>query len=611
MVRSFRRFYAGALALLLAACSGNVSTLPGSQLSPNRVAPSGSHQKLRTTLRIHIPRHRRHRERGHYISPSTKGITITFSGPTPITSKTMGLTPSSPGCSSGTNGTTCILHFSLAACPTSANCYIGTVTTYDNVSCTTSCTIPNGSNALSANQSVAFSIGKGLANSINLTLGGIPATVGIVPAVSSTLIGNNASGYAISKCVTAPQHVTVAGFDADSNQIVGPGALASATLTSDDTVHLAVTTPAPSASPDAFALVPPATLVAATIPKANTVVHLTAGITPLSDSGATAPPNAHTTVTFNTDICGVVTEFPVPTSSSVPFEIVAGPDGNLWFTEACSGTLSNPGKVGKITTTGSITEYTTNGLYPTYITVGPDNNLWFTETNPPTRSLDKVGKISTNGGAVTDYSTSSSNFTGIAGISFGADANLWFTECSKNYVDTMTTSGSGFTQYNTGLTSGSQPAATVKGPDGRVWFTERNAVKIGKIDTSGTISEYGGLSGAPGDITVGTDGSLWFTEGVVDKIGTMTTTGSLTEYSNGITGSSTPAAIATGPDGAMWFVENNADIIGRVTTTGTIKEFSIHPGNPTISAYPGDLTTGPDGAIWFTECTGNAIGRMQ
>ena len=31
---------------------------------------------------------------------------------------------------------------------------------------------------------------------------------------------------------------------------------------------------------------------------------------------------------------GTITEFPVPTSDSSPYGITAGPDGNLWFTEA-------------------------------------------------------------------------------------------------------------------------------------------------------------------------------------------------------------------------------------------------------------------------------------
>src|SRR5438128_11805978 len=46
-----------------------------------------------------------------------------------------------------------------------------------------------------------------------------------------------------------------------------------------------------------------------------------------------------------------VTEFTVPSPGSRPYQIVSGPDGNLWFTESGAGT------VGKIPTGGHIAEY--------------------------------------------------------------------------------------------------------------------------------------------------------------------------------------------------------------------------------------------------------------
>ncbi len=49
---------------------------------------------------------------------------------------------------------------------------------------------------------------------------------------------------------------------------------------------------------------------------------------------------------------GVITEYPIPTAASSPFQITAGPDGALWFTEG-----NSVGKIGRITTAGVITEY--------------------------------------------------------------------------------------------------------------------------------------------------------------------------------------------------------------------------------------------------------------
>ena len=46
---------------------------------------------------------------------------------------------------------------------------------------------------------------------------------------------------------------------------------------------------------------------------------------------------------------GTITEFPLPTASSGPDFITAGPDGALWFTE------HGASKIGRITTAGAIT----------------------------------------------------------------------------------------------------------------------------------------------------------------------------------------------------------------------------------------------------------------
>jgi len=84
---------------------------------------------------------------------------------------------------------------------------------------------------------------------------------------------------------------------------------------------------------------------------------------------------------------GHFTEYGIPTSGSGPIGITAGPDGNVWFTE------SNGDKIGTITTSGKITEYTlpTGGNSDLdAITYGPNHNMWFTEINTNT-----IGEITT------------------------------------------------------------------------------------------------------------------------------------------------------------------------------------------------------------------------
>src|ERR1019366_1107485 len=63
----------------------------------------------------------------------------------------------------------------------------------------------------------------------------------------------------------------------------------------------------------------------------------------------------------------VIIEYSVPTKSSLPFAIIPGPDGALWFTEA------HGNKIGRIATGGAIAEYRipTPGSKPIWMVAGP------------------------------------------------------------------------------------------------------------------------------------------------------------------------------------------------------------------------------------------------
>ncbi len=83
----------------------------------------------------------------------------------------------------------------------------------------------------------------------------------------------------------------------------------------------------------------------------------------------------------------MVTEFSTGISPRAePAFISAGPDGNLWFTEA------NANRIGRITPAGTVTEFSAGisaGAVPLGITTGIDGNLWFAEG-----SGNKIGRIS-------------------------------------------------------------------------------------------------------------------------------------------------------------------------------------------------------------------------
>jgi virginiamycin B lyase len=80
-----------------------------------------------------------------------------------------------------------------------------------------------------------------------------------------------------------------------------------------------------------------------------------------------------------------VTEFDLPTGNSQPFWITSAADKTLWFTEL------NQGKLGQITTDGTITETDVPAgpsALLTSIVQGRKRTLWFTEAD-----TDKVGKL--------------------------------------------------------------------------------------------------------------------------------------------------------------------------------------------------------------------------
>ncbi len=173
-----------------------------------------------------------------------------------------------------------------------------------------------------------------------------------------------------------------------------------------------------------------------------------------------------------------MTEFPLLTGGRGPSAITAGPDGNLWFAES-----TGPGAIGRITPSGTITEFTSGVSGPAEgITLGPDGNLWFTEPRQ-----EKIGRI-TPSGTITEFSVPSGLLTSAkpAQIAAGRDGNLWFTISSgQGGIGRITPTGT-ITEFTSGLTANSKPQGIAAGADGNLWFTETaNPAKIGRITPKG------------------------------------------------------------------------------------------------------------------------------
>ncbi len=296
-----------------------------------------------------------------------------------------------------------------------------------------------------------------------------------------------------------------------------------------------------------------------------------------------------------------ITEYPLPSHGTQPLVIAAGPDGNVWFTEA-----TGPGAIGRITPSGGVTEFTSGLNAPAAgIVAGSNGELWFAEP-----SSGKIGEITTSG-SIKEFNAAKGSEP--HGITAGQEGDLWFTEQGNHgAIGRITTAGS-VTEFTTGLTQNSRPEGIATGPEGDLWFTElANPGRIGRITPSGAITEFTtGLThnSEPDGIATGPEGDLWFTESAnPGRIGRITPSGTITEFTSGLTTDVEPAGIGAGNDGNIYFAEpSGVGEIGEIAPAGTITERDT----PTLLSEPLNIVTGGDGKLWFTELGGfGQIGTM-
>ena len=157
---------------------------------------------------------------------------------------------------------------------------------------------------------------------------------------------------------------------------------------------------------------------------------------------------------------GAITQFPLPSGTS-PFGIAKGADGTLWVADGNGAIL-------KVTTAGVVTKYSTGisaGGSPQEIVAGPDGNLYFTEPLFSGTKSDKIGQV-TLAGSINEIGTLAPN-TYPAGIANGADGNVYFTEYSSGKLGRITIPSGAVTEFALGFVYGSD--AIIAGPDGHLW----------------------------------------------------------------------------------------------------------------------------------------------
>jgi virginiamycin B lyase len=307
--------------------------------------------------------------------------------------------------------------------------------------------------------------------------------------------------------------------------------------------------------------------------------------------------------------------FAVPTASAGLSNIVAGPDGALWFNE------QNGFAVGRISTIGVITEfpvpratYSANGDGPTTI-VSSGGNLW---------TLANVGstidEVSIAGTVTQLYANLNQSATNLAPDSAGG---VWATSLAGAgggsvsgglfRVDPPT--GTVRNYRNPQFTGQFQPVPIVAGPDGTAWFAD-GGTAIREVNNAGKITAipiHGSGSMLVTSMAFDRKGDLWFTEYVPGGGFVSSTKGAIGEIAAGsntatltrLPGNETPGAMSLGSDGGIWFTWSQG--IGRLATqTGAVQLVKLGP-----AYHPSSIAFGSDHNLWFVDPQAGDVGQVQ
>jgi streptogramin lyase len=309
-----------------------------------------------------------------------------------------------------------------------------------------------------------------------------------------------------------------------------------------------------------------------------------------------------------------VQRYGVPTPDAGLSDIVAGPDGSLWFNE------QNGFSVGRITTAGGVTEfpvprasYSADGDGPTAI-VSSGGALWtlanvgstidaVSSTGAVTQLYAKLDQSATNLAPDSADGVWAASLTGAGGgpVSGG----LFRVDPPKGRIRNYQTARFGG-QY--------QPLPLIAGPDGTAWFPD-GGTAIKRITNAGkilTVPIHGSGSMLVTSMAFDRQGNLWFTEyvpgggfdpstkGAIGEIAAGTTTATLTRLS----GDQTPGSMILGPDGGIWFTWAKG-IARLATTTGAVQKVRLGG-----AYHPSSIAFGRDRALWFVDPVANDIGRV-
>ncbi|MBV9281281.1 MAG: hypothetical protein JOZ41_14470 [Chloroflexi bacterium] len=140
---------------------------------------------------------------------------------------------------------------------------------------------------------------------------------------------------------------------------------------------------------------------------------------------------------------GQIAQFADPNpSASYAAHLTLGSDGNVWFLDV-QGLSNSVESVGRVTPAGQISEFPIPAFKGNPVSVnqmarGSDGGVWFTANSHNGRVLSNgvVGRVATTG-QITEFGTPTA-VSDPTDMASGSDANIWFDEDSAHAIGRIT-----------------------------------------------------------------------------------------------------------------------------------------------------------------------------
>jgi streptogramin lyase len=468
-----------------------------------------------------------------FVSPATQSVVIALQGAAaPLA--TINLTSSAGNCTTTTSGTSCTV---TVQAPVGQDTFV--ITCFDGL---------NGNGNQLSTATVAATVAANAQNTLGFTLNGVVASTAVILGSTSVPVG-----------APATVAVTVIGYDASGNIIIGPGNYSSPiTLTDSDTSGVTTLS---------------TTRVLA--PGTNVNLVYTGG----SLAGATITPSLNGTNGTPQTFAPAGTTYatytlPASLSGGTIDVMAAGPDGNTWFTQF--------GVIGSISPAGNVNGYTVPSNDMFGLTAGTDGLMYFGDDS------GLIGSISTTG--------ASQQYLQVNAPSAGCPvAAAYLRKSAGSFTRGANAYACSFINW------------MLTGPDGYVWFVDGSG-SIGSIaPNSGIANEFDitqlpgwpGGSSSPLQMTVGADGALYIGDmaGYIDRI--TIAAGTPTGVTQLALPMCAPGPIAMGNDGNIWF-SDNCNNLGAVPnanfTSSAVTLFNMNGLTGSNNIY---MMASSPGGVWF------------